>query len=56
VLRRIFLVAGFVAVALFGALIGGDGWAWTIFFGLIALLAAVFPDIFLGPSLPRSPR
>lgn len=51
--KRWGLTAAFLAVATFIPLIthgtesGNVGWAWFLFFGLNALIAAYKPDIFL---------
>jgi uncharacterized membrane protein HdeD (DUF308 family) len=51
--KRWGLVAGFVAIAAVmpfithGSEAGNAGWAWAAFFGLVALIAAFKPDIFL---------
>ena len=51
--KRWGLFAGFVAIAAVmpfvthGTEAGNAGWAWAAFFGLVALVAAYKPDIFL---------
>jgi hypothetical protein len=51
--KRWGLVAGFVALAAVAPLFthgtesGNVGWAWFLFFGLNALIAAYKPDTFL---------
>lgn len=47
-LRRWSLTAFFAAVALIGALAGDVGWAWCIFFGLMAILSVSDPSLFIS--------
>jgi hypothetical protein len=51
--KRWGLAAGFVALAVVAPLFthgteaGNTGWAWFLFFGLNAFIAAFQPDVFL---------
>lgn len=40
-------------ILMFGTEAGAAAWAWTIFFGLIAVLLLFDPDMFTGPAPPK---